>query len=215
MGRPKAKDARNRELEKREKWKSKIRAKTHERLEPIIEMNEQKIIQVFLNRQKELGFNDVADATKTEFSRKSCNKYLKGLVEKGIIAKVRGKGKRKMYSLKLVPDRAVFQVRATVFLHQTLTNSDIALFNQRFGSLLTYTLKLHKAESLTILAPIISQVGAYINLPKMFMGEPVSVAEPKVESSEWDIWREFDKTESMKLDEFKKILQNMNLSPKG
>ena len=185
--------------EKPERWKAMIRAKTHARLQPQVEISEQKIIRVFLSQQKELGFNYIADATKTEFSRAICNKYLKGLVEKGIITKVRGKGKRERYSLNLIPDRAAFQVRATSFLHQSLVSNDIDLFNKRLGSLIVYILKVHKEDALTILVPIISQIEAYINLPKTLMGENILIAEPEVQSVEWDTWKEFDKPSSKAL----------------
>jgi predicted transcriptional regulator len=198
MGRPKAEDVKERQEEKRKQWNQKIKAKTHKRLKPQIEMMEQKIIQPFFSQQKTLGYEQLLRLSC--LSRRTFDKYLKGLVKKGTIAKVRGEGKREIYWLKVVPNKLVFQVLITSFLHQSLTNDSINLFNKRLGSLIVYTLRHHDTEAVAILAPIISQLGAYINLPKTFMGEPVSLLEPKVEKSiDWKTWRDFDKTASKPL----------------
>jgi len=191
MARPKKEKLEEIRMKKHMQWKEKIRA----RLKPQIQINENKVVQPLLRQGKALTFSQLLG--ESGLSRRTFNKRLHGLMEQGVIIKIEGEGKRGLYwlNLKVVPSTARFQVAATSFLHQSLGKGcSIDLFNQRLGSLVTYVLKQHELpQAMAILVPIISQIAAYINLPKTFMGEPLTVSEPYVEQSvEWQMWKDME-----------------------
>jgi len=185
---------RKRKTAKSEHWKEKIRAQTHTRLEPHVQINENKIVQPLLKQQKALTYTQLWK--ESGLTKRPFNKYLHGLIEKGIIIKIRGKGKRSAYCLELrvVPKTARFQVTSITILHQSIVNDPINLFNRRLGSFVTYVLKRYDlVQAMVILSPIISQVSAYINLPKTVGGELVLVPRPSVEKSvDWQTWKNLD-----------------------
>jgi hypothetical protein len=194
MVRPKKGESEKRRMEKHKQWKEKIRA----RLKPQIQINENKLIQPLLRQGKALTFSQLLE--KSGLSRRAFNNRLHGLMEKGVIFKIKGKGKRSLYwlELRVIPNTARFQVRATTILHQSIANDPIDMFNRRLGSLVTYVLKQYELpQAMVSLSPIISQVFAYINLPKTFLGESVLVLEPSVEKSvDWQTWKDLDSCDS-------------------
>jgi predicted transcriptional regulator len=169
--------------------KLKIKEKIHQIVEKQAIQTEHKIIQAL--KMKPLTFSQLIKETK--LSRGTINKYLRKLLQKGEIFKILDEKGNIVYSLIEYPQWLVFQDLAISYLHHNLRNEPIEVFNQKLGSLITYTLKQYQEPlSIEILTPIISQISAYINLPKTFMGEPLKISEPKVESKEWQVWRDID-----------------------
>lgn len=169
------------------------REKISQSMKKVAEQKARKIQNQILATLKDRTKTFTELLNETNLARGTLSRHLKKLQERGQVFKMLDQNGSIVYSLIEYPQWVVFQDLAISYLHHSLRNEPIEVFNQKLGSLITYTLKQYKEpSSIEILTPIISQISAYINLPKTFMGEPLKVSEPKVESKEWEVWRDID-----------------------
>lgn len=166
--------------EKEEQRKEKIRTKIKQIIEANERETEDKILRA-LNKEP-LTFSQMIKETK--LSRGTVNKYLKRLRQRGVVYKMINGENREVYSLAKIPKYIVFQDLATSFLHHSLENEPVEVFNQKLGSLAMFLIKEDKTN---LLETIFKQLKAYITPIKT---EWIDYRPPQIETKEWEIWKD-------------------------
>lgn len=176
------------------------------------EASKNKIIRVLI---EEGSASNSTLEQKSGFGHNYTNELLKKLKEEETVVNINPEGKHPLYATTKLSESLVLQFLSTKFLHHLLEkindskdkDKSIAEFTRYFGSLITYIFKHYNlSQSQEILSPILLQIEAYLNYPKTWDGAtPVLKQEPAVETVEWQLWREFDSRDFIKVVPFEKI----------
>ncbi len=115
-------------------------------------------------------------------SDRTLKMHLKRMLERQEIAK--GNGKRGRYFPPKIADYEPLEYLGLSVLHQSLKKGAINEFNQYLGSFVTYTLKHYEVnQAMSIISTMLREVEQYLK------------SESKVESAEWELWRDLDSRE--------------------